>query len=296
MSVMPIQQPQQISSVRKPSLMATMATRYGIEPEKFYETLKGTVFKEASNEQLMMLCMVANEYQLNPFLREIYAFKDSRGNGIVPIVGIDGWLKIINSQPEYDGMEIIMSEDGKSCTCTIYRKDRSRPTSATEYYEECFRGTDTWKKYPRRMLRNRAIIQCARIAFGFTGISDDNDADIISSSVVDVQPSENPVPVPVPVNLQRQVKEKAAKARQVKPEPAPIAETVQEENAESSELEQKLLEIEQWIQDGCEVRDDYLSALQMLKNFVSDGKLKEEWLPEAEKTVKDVAARNGIKL
>ena len=52
----------------------------------------------------------------------------------------------------------------------------------TEYMAECIRNTDPWKQYPRRMLRHKALIQCARYAFGFAGIVDPDEAERIIQS------------------------------------------------------------------------------------------------------------------
>ena len=61
--------------------------------------------------------------------------------------------------------------DGKlfSVTCRIFRKDRTRPTELTEYMSECAGTSEPWKKWPARMLRHKATIQCARYAFGLSG-------------------------------------------------------------------------------------------------------------------------------
>src|SRR5690606_15891490 len=81
------------------------------------ETLKQTAFKgDASDAQFTALMVVANQYGLNPWTREIYAFPDKQ-NGIVPVVGVDGWSRIINEHSQFDGMEFEMPEDGSECTC-----------------------------------------------------------------------------------------------------------------------------------------------------------------------------------
>ena len=146
------------------------------------ECLKATAFRTkagdpaATNEQIMALCIVADQYGLNPWTKEIYAFPD-KNNGIVPVVGVDGWSRIINEHDQYDGMEF--DEDSESCTCSIYRKDRSHPTTVTEYLDECKRNTGPWGTHPRRMLRHKAMVQCARLAFGFAGIKDQDEAERI---------------------------------------------------------------------------------------------------------------------
>jgi phage recombination protein Bet len=170
----------QIVPAQKRSLVDSMASRYDMEPAAFVSAIKATVIKgDCSNEQFAAFLMVAKEYKLNPLTKEIYAFPD-RG-GIQPIVSIDGWMNLINSHQQFDGMEFqdTNGEDGKlySVECRIYRKDRARPISVIEYMSECFRQTDPWKKWPNRMLRHKAAIQAARYAFGFSGIMEPDEYD-----------------------------------------------------------------------------------------------------------------------
>src|SRR5687767_12125601 len=84
----------------KRSLVAKMASKYNIDDDKFLSTLKATAFRQRgdmqiTNEQMAALLVVADQYGLNPFTREIYAFPDKNA-GIVPVVGVDGWSRIIN--------------------------------------------------------------------------------------------------------------------------------------------------------------------------------------------------------
>ena len=166
------------------SLLAKFANRFGVEPNKMLNTLKATAFKgDVSNEQMMALLIVADQHGLNPWTKEIYAFPD-KNNGIVPVVGVDGWSRIINEHPQFDGMEF---NDGPAddkgiaewIECVIFRKDRGHAIRAREYYAECKRGTGPWQSHPRRMLRHKALIQCARLAFGYTGIYDQDEAERI---------------------------------------------------------------------------------------------------------------------
>lgn len=152
------------------------------------DTLKATAFKgPVSDAQMTALMVVANQYGLNPWTKEIYAFPD-RNNGIVPVVGVDGWSRIINSHPQFDGMDF--EQDAESCTCKIYRKDRNHPICVTEYMSECKReNVGPWKSHPRRMLRHKAMIQAARLAFGYVGIYDQDEAERIAE--IDITPRQN---------------------------------------------------------------------------------------------------------
>ena len=171
------------------------------------DVLKATAFKgQVSDAQMSALMVVANQYKLNPFTRELYAFPD-KNNGIVPVVGVDGWARIINDHPDFDGMEFGQSSEmvrmpgAKSdapewMECRIYRKSRSKPTVVREYldevYREPFQGKygevqGPWQTHPKRFLRHKTMIQCARLAFGYGGIYDQDEAERIA----EVEPVRN---------------------------------------------------------------------------------------------------------
>ena len=163
-------------------LVMRMAEEQQLDPHAFVSTVKASCFQEnVTSEQFMAFLMVAREHKLNPITREIYGF--AKGGKVVPIVSIDGWLKIINAHPQFDGMQFRdnVDDDGGliSITCQIHRKDRKMPTEVTEYLDECSMPTEPWKKWPARMLRHKAAIQGARYAFGFSGIVDPDEAERI---------------------------------------------------------------------------------------------------------------------
>lgn len=171
-----------LATIEQAGVLAAMALHYGMNKDAFVQTIKKTVMPsniDVSNEQLAAFCLVAKQYNLNPFTKEIFAFP-SRG-GIQPVVSIDGWMKLINSHPEFDGMafEDRLDDESRlvSVTCKMYRKNRTHPVEVTEYMSECRRGTDTWKQWPARMLRHKAAIQAARYAFSFAGIVEPDEAE-----------------------------------------------------------------------------------------------------------------------
>ncbi len=172
------------------AVMAENLSMKNVSNESLQATLLNTVFKGANYDQLVSLIIVANQYGLNPFTKEIYAFP-SKGS-ITPIVSVDGWSRIINDNPQCDGIQF--EQDDTSATCKIYRKDRTHPTIVTEYLSECeMTNSPVWKKYPKRMLRHKALIQCARIAFGFSGIYDEDEAKRIDGGITTVVRDAEPV-------------------------------------------------------------------------------------------------------
>lgn len=189
------------------SIIASLAGNYGMDKHAFLLTMKKTIMggKDVSNEQIAAFCLVAKEHGLNPFTKEIFAFPAN--GGIIPVVSVDGWLKLINGHPSFDGMEFVDVTDDKgalvSVTCKMFRKDRAHPVIVTEYMAECARGTDTWKKWPARMLRHKATIQAARYAFGFAGIVEPDEAERIAEVTVEEVP-------PAVINDQRKARCDAA--------------------------------------------------------------------------------------
>lgn len=166
--------------------LAEMAGRLKVQEQELQNIILATVMPtgrnapQATQEQFLSFLAVANEYRLNPLTKEVYAFP-TKGGGIQPIVSIDGWLKIINTHPDFDGMEFEDSLDDSgnltAVTCKIFRKDRRHPTSMTEYMSECKGTSEPWQRWPARMLRHKATIQAARYAFGLSGIIDQDEAE-----------------------------------------------------------------------------------------------------------------------
>ena len=205
-----VAEPAKKSQELKRSLVVRMAEKYNVDESKLMETLKSTAFKQRdgsapTNEQMMALMVVADQYDLNPFIKEIYAFPDKFNQGIIPVVGVDGWSRIINQHPFYDGIEynysdemVLMhgaqSEAHAWIEAIIYRKDRSRPTKIREYLDECYKPPGVkpgpWQTHPKRFLRHKALIQCARIALGFVGIYDLDEAENILGNTIDARTQE----------------------------------------------------------------------------------------------------------
>jgi phage recombination protein Bet len=190
---------------QRQSLIAAMASERSMEPAIFAKTVKATCMPgNVSDEEFAAFLMVAQRYGLDPITKEIYAFP-KKGGGIQPIVGIDGWMNLINSNPNTDGLEFRddFNEAGAlvAITAIIHRKDRKHPTMVTEYMEECKRPSEPWTKWPARMLRHKAAIQCARYAFGFAGIIDPEEAErspeVITETVAPPPPPAAQIAAPV---------------------------------------------------------------------------------------------------
>lgn len=204
------------ANMKRRSLVARMADRYAIDPDKLLPLLKATAFRqradrqtgvvrEVTNEELFALLIIADKYGLDPFTKEIYAYLDPKSGAIIAVVSVDGWIRLINSHTMHRSLQFVYSEEttthkGKPVPvymeCAITRADRDGALVIREYFAEVCREVSfstPWDTHPNRMLRHKTLIQCARVAYGFAGLHDEDEAQrIIDGESANV--SAEPVP------------------------------------------------------------------------------------------------------
>lgn len=190
--------------------LSVIAQSNGVSVEEVNEVLRRMIISSkgqhgatATTAEMTVVSSIFAKYDLNPFVREGHAFVS--GGKLQVIIGIDGWLKIMNRHPDFDGIEYEYEWDeinGKrtlsAVTAKIYTKTRNHPVSVTEWMDECKQQkSDAWQKYEKRMLRNKATGQCIRVAFGISEIIDDDEASRIRSSTKerDITPPEQEIHV-----------------------------------------------------------------------------------------------------
>lgn len=124
----------------------------------------------APSNTLLALLRIAREHRLDPLKEEVALtlYDDYHWHAYITV---EGYSKLLNNHPAFDGIAFTQSEETTNgipiwMECTIYRKDRSRPIVVREYFEEVKGEKMIWQKMPRRMLRHRAMQQCARLAVG----------------------------------------------------------------------------------------------------------------------------------
>ena len=124
---------------------------------------------EATQETCLRLIA---EYRLNPRADEIDLVQFEEGRWQV-FITVNGWAKLINAHPAFCGIEFSEASELDQGVpiwmgCAIYRTDRVKPIEVKEYFSEMKTEHAAWQQMPRRMLRHRAMQQCARLAFGIT--------------------------------------------------------------------------------------------------------------------------------
>ena len=139
------------------------------EQREFIETIKQTVAKGATDAQLKMFIEVCKGTGLNPFLKEIW---------FVPAVGVmagrDGYLRVANEHPMFDGMETKVERDDKGvplkATCSVWRKDRAHPITCEAWYSEYRKSSPIWQNYPSAMISKVAEVLALKRSFSINGV------------------------------------------------------------------------------------------------------------------------------
>ena len=164
------------------------ATPVKFTPEQI-DTIRNTVAKGASDNELSMFMHLAETYGLDPFLKEI--FYSSQMKTI--ITSRDGYLKVAQRDPEFDGiqsMAVFENDDfsidmvnnvvnhsfGKGdrgavigAWAVCYRKGR-RPVIAYADYNEYNKNNNIWKTYKSAMCCKVAEVFALKRQFGISGL------------------------------------------------------------------------------------------------------------------------------
>ena len=167
---------------------------------KMVETIKSTVAKNATDEELYMFLKLANEYDLDPFQKELwfikYQNKDPQiftsRDGFVKIAKKDPDFKQIRSQPVYENDVFILghkiNENGELviskfehefnpkdkgkvvgawCSITYHTKP---PLIVYSDFEEYKQSTPTWKKNASAMIVKVAEKTACKLSAGISGL------------------------------------------------------------------------------------------------------------------------------
>jgi phage recombination protein Bet len=165
----------------KQRLSEMMASDLGMDDQEFRNVIKHTVMPSpnVTNEHITAFLVLANQFGMNPFSDQIHAFPN-KGGGVKLIVGYDGFVEVANRNHNYEGFELFEDFNDKDelvrVGCQIFRSDRKHNPIIWEYMDECKRNTDPWKQFPKRMLRNKAVMQAVRAAFGSASLIDKDEA------------------------------------------------------------------------------------------------------------------------
>lgn len=175
--------------------LTRLADNVGTTPEEIKSVLSGMIISAkaqhgavATDAELTVVSGICAQYDLNPLTREAHAFIS--GGKLSVVIGIDGWIKICNRQPEFDGYEQFDNFNDKgeleSVLTKIYVKGRKFPTPHTEYMDEAYQPkSPAWQKFKKRMLAGKSLGQCIRKAFGISEVIDDDEKSRITENTTE---------------------------------------------------------------------------------------------------------------
>jgi len=147
--------------------MSKEITTLDYSDKSVINTLKQTVAIGATDAEFAMFSEFCKSTGLNPFKKEIWFIK--AGGRVQIMTGINGFLAIANSHPQYDGLEIDVEVDQQGnplkAVCKVYRKDRNRPSIGIALMKEFIKPTPIWKQMPSVMLTKVAKSIALREAF-----------------------------------------------------------------------------------------------------------------------------------
>lgn len=140
------------------------------DQREIVDTIKQTVAKGASEAQLRMFLEVCKRTGLDPFLKEIWYVPEK---GII-MAGRDGYLRVANEHPAFDGMKTRVERDDKGipikATCTVWRKDRGHPIICEAWYSEYKKSSPVWNQYPSAMISKVAEVLALKRSFAINGV------------------------------------------------------------------------------------------------------------------------------
>lgn len=170
------------------------------------KTILATVAKDASKDELSMFLHLSQTYGLDPFAKEIWFIK--MGGRPTIMTSRDGYLKIANNHPDFEGLVSDVVYEGDSFQKTpdgvnhaygvnkrggivgayalVYRKGIRFPVYVFAPFKDYNRGRDTWAQYPHAMILKVAESMSLKRAFSLSGL--------VTREELDVQDSTDAVP------------------------------------------------------------------------------------------------------
>ncbi|MBR1487194.1 MAG: recombinase RecT [Synergistaceae bacterium] len=171
--------------------MSEVAVRKENWTEDQVQTIKNTVAIGANDNELKMFLSIAAKYELDPFLHEIWFA--NMGNRNVIMTGRDGYLKIANRNPNFDGItgDVVHAGDKfvkegdnvkhayniqnrgpiVGAYAIVHRTDRSHPVFVYAPFNEYNKGgRGVWGQYPSAMILKVAESMALKRAFSISGL------------------------------------------------------------------------------------------------------------------------------
>lgn len=269
------------------------------------DVIKRAVAKKASQDEFEMFMHLAKTYQLDPFQKEIFFWK--YGNDTTIMTSRDGYLKIANRHPQFDGLvsDVVHKNDNFQRTlegvqhkygtdrgsivgayALVYRKDRKYPIYVFAPYNEYNANKNVWKQYPSAMILKCAESMALKRAFSVSGL--------VSKEEMELQEA--------PVRPAKQQNKQETQTREEPKDITPNVDKPEEVVIPSGKFEGKTVEetpdyFLEWVLDNMEDNEKwaevYTAAKMYLKNKEEQEEQKKEQSNENKTTREKVEEQTG---
>jgi len=180
---------------RRRSVTTRAAATLGVAPNKMFNLLRHIWVTPKEQEPLtdqemfQGISLIAR-YELDPISREVYVTRDKRGR-LLTIVGIDGWIRILDRTDHYDGFDVEfgpVNEKGEAewVETKIFSKKRSHPTVYRAFSVEYAKlGGYVAGIIPLHMLRLFSLRHAARlfVPLGANVVTEDEASWMMSGEI-----------------------------------------------------------------------------------------------------------------
>lgn len=179
----------------------SIAKTFGYSPSEI-AVIQKSVAKDTSKVELAYFINVCKTMELNPFNKEVWCYKDKKGNLLI-FAGRDGFLSKAQKNPLFNGIrsgEIREHDDWKidipnghikhditkplkergnviGGYCIVFRKG-GEPTIEFADFDTYNKGYNTWKSHPAEMIKKVAEAHALKKAFGISGIQSEYEFNI----------------------------------------------------------------------------------------------------------------------
>jgi recombinational DNA repair protein RecT len=172
----------------------------GMKPEQV-AIIKNTIAKGTSDMELSYFLMTAQAMGLNPFMKDVWCYKDNKGNLLI-FAGRDGHLKSAQKDSRWNGIassevrendtfeldipngivihKISPVNRGKIIGAYAICKPKGCDLSTVEWveFETYNKGYNVWKSDPAAMIKKVAETHVLKKAFGLSGLNSEYDFEV----------------------------------------------------------------------------------------------------------------------
>lgn len=167
--------------------ISKLAQSMGMNEDDFVSCLNAKAQKLLNMGELIGICGICLKYQINPLVDgELHIMVNNRNGAVTPILGVNGFHRIMSSDPRFRKLTFEYSQDyinlgvikvngidvPKWCpmwirgNLTTVIDGKEYTSSRTEFFSDCVKNSNGWQQSPARMLHHRCMAQLVRSVLG----------------------------------------------------------------------------------------------------------------------------------